>query len=250
MHENDAHLAESLEPILGYQFRNRALLASACSISTRAFGPLEHLGDAIADLSIGMACWAAGLGAEDASHLVANATLDEVYTRHFKGLVNARSGDVVEAFVGAVHLDGGFTVASSVAVHLCGDGLAPCDVPDVDLESLLMAGSPSPELTWLGALALDAVVAHRHVADRGIKATTQRELTMARAQLTSIRALARCATRCGVSGIDDQDAANRFRSVVAATLLGAGWNTAERLTWRALRPTEDVPIRSGPRRPA
>lgn len=226
--------ADRVAEILHYRFHDPTLLAAACNTSSPPFGTLEHLGDAIADLAVGLACWAAGMEPAEASNRVANAALDVVFHRHFEGLVAARSGDVVEALVGAVHLDGGFTAASRVAVRLCDPTLSPVSLPERPLTSLLPA-SDVPDAAWVGNLLIDAICTDAIVTAVGITATSQRTLSDARTARTNNVVLAARVRRCGVSMLaDDRRALGEFRCRSVATLLGAGYPTTRRLVLEVL----------------
>lgn len=210
-----------LELAIGHRFNDPRLLAAASTIDSRAFGALEHLGDAIADLAVAIACWRSGLGPQDAAGLVSNDHLDAQFAQLLDGLVNAISGDVIEALVGAVFLDAGFDDAAAVAVRLCW--------PDADWSPLGAESSESKDvLTWLGAAALDAVVASHAVRTLGVDRTSQRELNEIRRRTVNNAAIRVAVERHLASeGLRNHHPGNWFKQQVAARLLASGWNSAD-----------------------
>lgn len=217
----------AIEHEIGYRFRNRDLLRSATSTWRRAFGPLEHLGDTIADLAIAVTCHLQGGDAEAATQIVANANLERVFSNRLRRLVSPDTGDVIEALVGAVHLDGGFDQAATVTNHLLVEGVPWRPIHEERAERLSGAAGP----VWLGSLVLDAVVADRVVELRGVAGTSQRELSTTRAVRTSTAALERlvrlpAARRYASTDIDD---VRGLKSAAASTLLGHGWSATREL---------------------
>ena len=214
-----------VEAILGYQFKDVSLLASACSVSQRRFGPLEHLGDTIGDLAVGITCWQNGIGADAAARLVCNEALTAVYWSRLHQHVDARSGDVVEALVGAVHLDGGFEAAAKVAVELCAGHLSWEPLGEVATDGLL-ASFDDPPATWVGALAIEAIIADAIVCDVGSERTSQRELTAIRQKVASSAAMLEAARVSDLSDVvTDRPSAAALQASAATTLLWSVWET-------------------------
>ena len=222
---------------IGYQPSDVALFADATHVDSRAFGPLEHLGDCIVDLAIGIAAHRSGESAQYANDLTSNESLDEVFRSELRGRVRARSGDVVEALIGAVHLDGGFDDAARVALRLCGDGMKWTRLGHEYTETLL---PPDMDVcpTWLGATAVEALVADAAVQRLGLRNTSQRQLHETRLSVASNDALAAAAVALGVmpaeSPIGIAESARALRRAVGATLLACGWRRTAALLMPAL----------------
>lgn len=208
-----------VEREIGYRFRDRTLLRGATATWHRAFGPLEHLGDTIADLAVGVTCHRLGAGADVAAGLVDNLHLERVMASRLRRLVRPRTGDVIEALVGAVHLDGGFDRAADVTVRLLVPDTEWQTIPEHPVERLEIV-APGP--VWLGALALDAVIADRLVRRWGPVRTSQRELSRARSHIVSSATLERL-----IGEVPDWRSARldarSLKGAVAATLLRHGW---------------------------
>lgn len=220
-------MVQAIEREIGYRFRNRDLLRSATGTWRRAFGPLEHLGDTIADLAVAVTCHLQGGDAESAAQIVANANLERVFSSRIRRLVSPETGDVIEALVGAVHLDGGFDEAAAVTNRLLVEGVPwrPIEVRKVER----LAGTDGP--VWLGSLVFDAVVADRVAEVRGIAATSQRELSTTRSVRTSNSALERLVALPEVRRLLSTDIGDvrGLKSATASTLLGHGWSTTREL---------------------
>ena len=208
-----------VEREIGYRFRDRALLRGATGTWHRSFGPLEHLGDAIADLAVAVTCQRLGAGPDVAATLVDNAHLERVMASRLRRLVRPRTGDVIEALVGAVHLDGGFDRAADVTVRL----LVPDSRWEPIPESPISNGVPSGHgPVWLGALVLDAVIADHLVRLRGPVRTSQRELSRTRSHIVRSATLDRLISEVPTwraAGLDGR----RLKGVVAVMMLRHGW---------------------------
>ncbi len=214
-----------VERAIGYRFRDRDLLRGSTNTWHRLFGPLEHLGDAIADLVVGLNCNRIGLGPDIASRIVDNAHLEAVLTRRLRRVVRPRTGDVIEALIGGVHLDSDFDRAARVTVNL----LMP-DVQWLPIAETSPAGlvAGSSELVWLGALVLDAVIADDLIRRRGPGRTSQRELSRHRSEIVSTKNLEQMIRRrAELSGsvLDARD----LKGSIAATMLANGWGPTRRL---------------------
>jgi hypothetical protein len=223
----------SVEREIGYRFRNRELLRSATGVWRRSFGALEHLGDAIADLAVAVTCHRLDGDAETAAQIVANANLERVFSNRLRRLVRPGTGDVIEALIGAVHLDGGFDEAARVTNALLIEGVAWQPIPISRADAL---EEPGVGPVWVGALVLDAVVADRVVELRGAAGTSQRELSTTRATRTSTASLDRLVREAGArprlpAAVGD---ARELKAAAASTMLARGWQTTRRLVVEVL----------------
>lgn len=142
------------EEILGYRFRDTELGTVALSTWRSGFSRLEFLGDAVLGLAVGSEATLRGHGAREAVEAVTNRILDARFRANLAICTSANSGDVIEALVGAIHLDGGFELAASVSLMWCGWSDLWEDVVDGSRRSL---GGKS--LAFIGAATLSAVVA-------------------------------------------------------------------------------------------
>lgn len=222
---------EAVQVALGHRFRNRHLLDIATSTDRAGFGSLEHVGDTVADLAVGLTTWRDGGSAQEASGFVTNAMLDEVYDRHFAGLVNARSGDVVEALVGAVHRDAGFPTAARVAVTLCAPDMVWSELGTHRIRRVVPA-TPKDYPVWLGALTLEAFVADHVLDHHGLDTCTQETLTRAVQANAARDHLEDLGARLGLwpwGAAPSGDTADQVRASLAATLVVAGWATTSAL---------------------
>lgn len=221
---------EQVEQAMGYVFRDRTHLEAAASVDHRGFGSLEHLGDAVADLAVGITSWRTGRSAAESATLVANRALDAVFARRFDGLVNARSGDVVESLIGAVHVDAGFDQAAHLAVTWCASPASWTALGDHRPRRVL-EGDPDAFPVWLGALTLEALVTDRMVRRHHYTETTQHDLTQAVRENVRPQRLRELGARLGLWPLGQRPSAqavDRVRSALAATLVATGWDhTAE-----------------------
>lgn len=225
-----------VEEAIGLDGTGGPWFEAACSTSSRAFGALEHLGDAVGDLAVGLSCWRAGLRATDAARLVTNDRLDAVYHRDLEGLVRARSGDVVEALVGAIHLERGFEQAARIAVGLCAAHLDWEPLGDERVGAI--AGWHDATVpAWIGSLTVDAIIANAAITVIGPECTSQRELNAIRIRSTATDKLAAVARRVGALGpVDDRRAVLLLRCAVGATLVRGGWEHTVRVVAPLLVP--------------
>jgi len=222
-------MSSQLEAIIGHTFSDQAWLTGASSTSTRAFGALEHLGDAVADLAVAITCWRADLDAERAAYLVCNEHLDERFHALLQGHVRANSGDVIEAIVGAVLLDADFETAAAVAVHLCAPGMT--------WRPLASGESVDEVPLWLGPIAIDAIITADAVPRFGANNTSQGELTEHRKALVNNAALKAAVERSlAAEGIETDDPIHWFRRVVTRMLIRSGWESTARFVLSVLQP--------------
>lgn len=223
-------MVRPVERAIGYRFRNREFLTGSTHTWHRMFGPLEHLGDAIADLAIGINCERLGLGPEVASRIVDNSHLEAVLIRRLRRVVKPRTGDVIEAIVGAVHLDSDFDHAARVTVGLLMPDTRWTPIPETAVEHLV-PGSQSK--VWLGALALDAVIADELIRRRGPGRTSQRELSRRRSEVVSTAHLERIISRDqGLRRLVTDP--RGFKDSIATTLLVHGWQPTRAVVLDAL----------------
>ncbi|MGA1034143.1 MAG: hypothetical protein ACO3VI_02410 [Ilumatobacteraceae bacterium] len=215
----EAGPVRAVEREIGYRFSDDELLRGATHTWHRLFGPLEHLGDAIADLAVGLSCHRVGLGPEVASRIVDNAHLESVLARRLRRVVRPRTGDVIEALVGAVHLDGGFDHAARVTSGLLMPDVGWRPIHESAVASLEIG---APDQVWLGALVLDAVLADDLIRRRGPARTSQRELSRRRSEIVSTSNLDRVINADGLLRETVGDVRG-LKSALAATLLAHGW---------------------------
>ena len=233
----EADAVRAVEREIGYRFRNTELLKGSTHTWHRLFGPLEHLGDAIADLVVGINCYRAGLGPEQAARIVDNAHLELVVARRLRRVVKPRTGDVIEALIGAVHLDSDIDHAAQVTTRLLMPDRRWVPMPEVEA-TVLQAGEPT--LVWLGALALDAVIADELIRRRGAGRTSQRELSRHRSELVATVNLERMVRRSAHLPAPIVDA-RTFKAAIARTMLDAGWSSTREVVVRLLCRSDPVP---------
>ncbi|MGA1440448.1 MAG: ribonuclease III domain-containing protein [Ilumatobacteraceae bacterium] len=226
----DDRRLDTIEDLVGHRFDDRRLLADAVSTSARGFGPLETLGDAIADFAVSLTCWRHGLDDAEAAHRVSNAVLDEIFERHLRGLVDAVSGDVVESLVGAVHLDGGFDAAARLAVRWCCADLDWEPLGDVDVDEWVTVDDLELP-AGLASTALDALVTDVIVRRLGLRVATQRDIHRLRVRVVDGPGRRRLAGRLGFrsSSSNRRGIAEPVRAGVLTTLLTAGWDRTRAL---------------------
>lgn len=141
---------------LGYTFKNPDQALIALDTSRMGFSRLEFLGDSILGLAIYTLGACRRIPIRDADHLVSNRTLKRVFHSTFAAHSPSNSGDVVEALIGAVFLDGGFEAAAATTVKI----LQPSEPHfDFTMTSQFITGITLPRLMHLGAHVSKAVVA-------------------------------------------------------------------------------------------
>jgi dsRNA-specific ribonuclease len=102
------------EAKLGYTFSNRLLGETALDPSVRGFSRLEFLGDSILGVVIFTMAESAELPRPQAQNLVSNQRFRQLFETTFAAHSPGNTGDVIEALVGAIYLDGGFDHAASI----------------------------------------------------------------------------------------------------------------------------------------
>ena len=179
----DAGLA-ALQQRLGYRFGQAALLTRA--LTHRSFGAehnerLEFLGDAVLQTAVSALLYERFAGSDEGDMTRVRAHLVREDSLHRAALAlalpevirlsegEARGGgaqrasilaDALEALIGAVFLDGGFTSAQALVQHLFGETIATTEVDSWSKDA-------KTELQeWLQARKL-AVPAYRIAATRG-----------------------------------------------------------------------------------
>ena len=223
-------MLDDVEELTGHRFGDRLLLAGAVSTSERAFGPLETVGDAIADFAVSLTCWRNGRDDAEAARRVSNAVLDEIYRSHLAGRVDAVSGDVVESLVGAVHLDGGFDAAARLAVRWCCPDLEWEPLGDVAVDEwVTVAELEIP--AGLASTALDALVTDLIVRRLGIRVATQRDIHRLRVRAVDGPGRRRISARLGFrpGPSKRRGIAEPLRAAIVTTLLTAGWDRTRAL---------------------
>ena len=200
-------------------------VAIALDVSREGFGLLEHLGDAILEAAVARHAYCAGLGPADAIAAATNDALDEVFDRMIGDLARQRTGDVIEALIGAVHLDAGFEAAAVLATAWC--------LPAAGQTT--SRGSDGRWLRFIGSTVLDATIAD-HLARRRPTAL-KRWLHAERLRLVSGGHLLDAAKSLGVIGTEDADnrAMDELQESLAGVFLERGWEPASRLTARLIK---------------
>jgi dsRNA-specific ribonuclease len=141
------------EEIVGYHFTDLDVARVALETWRQGFSRLEFLGDAILGLAVGIDAVNGGHGRSEAIHAVCNEVLDRKFRQLLADCTSANTGDVLEALIGAVLLDGDFATAATVAVQLCGWSESWDEARTSDREM------SERDWTFVGALVLSAVVA-------------------------------------------------------------------------------------------
>jgi len=187
------------------------------------FSRLEYLGDAVLNLVVYLAATASGVGRDVATAAVANAQLDRRINA--SPLVDRRrSGDVLEALVGAVHLDGGFAAAWVTSLRIAGSAAGiPTDLPP---PPTLEVGEALDDRAgaFVGAALLAAVVADELVRDE--PDWSDDRYSSERSQLLSTSRLADLARRHfggRVGGHADSFCADVLQTAAARRLIDEGW---------------------------
>jgi dsRNA-specific ribonuclease len=107
-----------VEQLLEYPFVDKDLGTAALRTDRLGFSRLEFLGDAIMGLSVYTVAMCRGIPKRNIDRLLSNENLDEIYRSSFAGCSSSETGDVVEALIAAVYLDGGYLRAASVTASL------------------------------------------------------------------------------------------------------------------------------------
>lgn len=211
------------EAVVGCPLVDRQLAVVALHPQLAGFSRLEFVGDAVLNLAVFCAGELAGANRSQLATAVSNDALDRIIGASAIAAPR-RSGDVLEALVGAVHLGSGFGPAWSASLHLAGAaaGVDPLDPPPVHRD--LLDGVSARGLAFVGAATLRAVVADHLVRVR--PDATQAAYSDARAAVLSTAALAGAWRRATGDALADQVASDRLEARVAACLLGDGWDAA------------------------
>ena len=221
---------EVAEQVLGYHFLDGSLGEIALQPWVSGFSRLEFLGDAILGLAIGADAALGGRPLEMAIRAVSNETLDELFFSLLAGATTANTGDVIEALVGAVHLDTGIYQAAQVAVQLCGwrdDWSVPVDVGRVDAMS-------TRGLAFVGAMVLSAITAD-HLCQLAPTQSHQwyseeRSRLLRRSRLAQLAGRAAGADGAAIASKKSEAAtSDKLERNVARVFLADGWLSAQ--TW-------------------
>jgi len=149
-----------LERLVGHRFSDPSLGFTALSPSRPGFSRLEFVGDAVLGLSVISAAIAHSIPHRTAIRTMSNDHLDAIFDRTFAHLTPVRTGDIVEATIGALFLDAGFEVAARAAVTVA--------LGEVSLS--VHSAAPTPpehrDACWIGAQTLSTVVAAHLVETR------------------------------------------------------------------------------------
>lgn len=217
-----------VEELLGIHFGDQRLGQVALSPWSMGFSRLEFLGDAVMGLAVISTAEMTGVARTTAISRVANRHLDEVFRTRFASHTPANTGDVIEALVGAVHLDRGYDSAASIALELCLPEAAAreCSSATSDLSSVSERG-----LAFIGAAVLSASAAD----DLCLKYPTRphRWLSEERSTLLSRRHLAAVSAALGYAPEGDPDdevyratASDALEAVLGEQFVRWGWEEA------------------------
>ena len=206
-----------------WSFSDELLAVVALHPPLPGFSRLEFLGDAVLNLAVYLAATATGVGRDVAAAAVANAQLDSRIDA--SPLVSERrSGDVLEALVGAVHLDGGFAPAWVTSLRIAGPAAGiPVDLPPPPALELT-GGLEDRAGPFVGAALLGAVVADR-LARRAPDWSADR-YSSERSQLLGTARLADLARRhlgARLAGHADGFCADALQAAAARRLVDEGW---------------------------
>lgn len=216
-----------IETYLGVRFSEPDLGRLAASPWVSGFSRLEFLGDAILGLAVFSAAELIGLARTTAISRVSNDHLDDVFNERLASLTSANTGDVIEALIGAVHLDLGFGAAATVARRLCLPEAARGDQPSREASATLSARS----FAFVGSAVFSASVAD-HLCIQYPHAP-HRWLSEQRAVLLARRRLAACSVDLGYSPDGDLEnetfrasAANALEVLLGDQFFRWGWEEA------------------------
>ena len=216
------------EDALAYSFHDHELGVGALSTWRDGFSRLEFLGDSILGLAVFATAEAAGWVRELAMDRVDNEHLDRLFDQRLRRCTTSHTGDVIEALIAAIHLDGGFEEAARVGVALCLPELAPYS-PAALREAV-------PDIGHHGFAFVGAAVFKAVAADVLCRAQPERNhewYSETRSRLTSRHHLAAVAMERGYAKPGDVEveavrtkAANRLERVVGKRFLLNGWTAA------------------------
>lgn len=214
------------ESLCGVTFDDALLAVVALHPHLPGFSRLEFLGDAVLNLSVFTAGGVSDVERASAIAAVANDHLDACMQAGPLAS-ERRSGDVLEALIGAVHLEHGFAAAWVASLRLVGASVGiPSDLPAPPGTSGL-AGLDHRWLAFIGAALLGAAVADevcraepdwshdRYSERRSAQLGSTRLATLSRQHLAAR----------GVAG-SDQIAADALQVAAAEAFIGGGWDAA------------------------
>lgn len=144
------------EARLGYTFTDESLGLIALNPSKKGFSRLEFLGDAVLAVVVFTLTESVSHPRSDARKLVSNDRLREIYMDSFAAHSPGNTGDVMEALVGAVYLDGGFQNAADVITRVIETRFGTFDQVKI---SANMTSFEQRGLMWIGAHTASAVAA-------------------------------------------------------------------------------------------
>jgi dsRNA-specific ribonuclease len=238
----------AVEQSVGYTFSTPSLGEVALSTWRQGFSRLEFLGDSVLGLAVFSTAEVNHFPRKRAIARVANRYLDDVFREKLSLHTKSNSGDVIEALIGAIHIDGGFAEAGRIATAIClpEHKLA---TPPIDPESAGISNTRS--LAFIGAAVLSAAVADELC--REYPGQTHKWLSEQRAAMLGRRHLAGLSVRLGYSSNGDVEdarfrakASDELEAAVGAQFLRRGWEQAResslRIVWlsSALRKSETL----------
>jgi len=211
------------EALCGWTFVDELAAVVALHPHLPGFSRLEFLGDAMLNLSVFSAVTLEGVERGAAARAVANASLDARIDR--SPLASSRrSGDVLEALIGAVHLEGGLRASWAASLRIAAaaagvsDDLVAPPVPDAVVLDL-RAGA------FVGSALLAAVVADRLC--RTEPEWTHDRYSDGRSSLLGTARLARLARRHlpdRTTDRADATCADELQAAAAQRFLDEGWD--------------------------
>lgn len=212
------------EALCDWTFDDELLAVVALHPHLAGFSRLEFLGDAALNLSVFTASGVAGVARADAIATVANAHLDACIDAGPLAS-ERRSGDVLEALIGAVHLEGGFDAAWVAALRLVGASAGlPVDLP-APPDTAGLADLDHRWLAFVGAALIGAVVAD-HLC-RTAPDWTHDRYSVERQALQGSTRLAQLARRHlgpRLEGAPEHVATDALQVAAAEAFVHGGWN--------------------------
>lgn len=221
-----AGAVRALEEVIEFGFGDAGLATTALRPDVKGFSRLEFIGDAVLGAAVASTLQRSLRSPSDFAEIISNRHLDEVYDRELVDLAPGRSGDVVEAVIGAVHLDGGFDAAAAVALRFSMPGVSWVAIPekalgrcpDVDNRELRI-------LAFAGSTVLNAVAAHQLVTT--LVSEPHRVLAQTRSRMLAPKRLLRLpAVRAevpGSQGIGLESGYDRLQAVASSAFQSHGW---------------------------
>lgn len=189
----DEFALQGVEETLEYRFTDPSLGSLALHPSRGGFRQLEFLGDAILGVVVYTLAEFSRLPRSVIPLLVSNEWLLKIFKDSFAQHSPGNTGDVVEALIGAVYLDGGFDSAASVITRTVESGFGAFNrdallsrAPSIDKRSLMVIGAH-----------VARAVASDHVY-RNFTRETVHKLSQRRAAIISTRRLAERSKQLGL----------------------------------------------------